>query len=458
MKIFGKKNSGLIKSVEKEQVDAKIEFTFPSLVSMNDGVNICATACASCWDTKIPDQYKDRMTYIGKRTKTGHTSIIEHSNVVFYVPIEVELIPDLMEFLSIVRYANTVVKPGINFNMMYLLIGGSWRAFADIYLNAYSIFDNKVLMKITQLVYQYIPSDGMRDIIDMGILEESMFANNPSNEISLQYNYCRNCRLDEDINIVNMDSFAKLKESILSVCPEPFVFTNKDLMKLLSVTIEFNNMSRIITQQLTRHRNGITQESQRYVNYSGACFNSPAKFRPDKYDPKYKYTINFGGTQFRMDLQTIGDNITKLYGQLTDKLKNGDHILLKEDARAFLPNNTQCGKIFMTFTYYSLVKFLQLREDPHAQAEIRSYGERIGKWFRTNAKNDDSIFENDIYDILKPNMITTDYTESIANMGIIDSVSITKNTVEEGITQEEYANIIGESIKYTDEHPEEVIE
>jgi thymidylate synthase ThyX len=45
----------------------------------------------------------------------------------------------------------------------------------------------------------------------------------------------------------------------------------------------------------------------------------------------------------------------------------------KEDARAFLPSNVQCKRLYMTFTINSLNKFLELRTDPHAQTEIRSY-------------------------------------------------------------------------------------
>ena len=51
--------------------------------------------------------------------------------------------------------------------------------------------------------------------------------------------------------------------------------------------------------------------------------------------------------------------------------------LNKEDARAFLPSNVQCNKLYMTFTLSSLYDFLILRTDKHAQAEIRSYANDI---------------------------------------------------------------------------------
>lgn len=452
--IFGKKSGKEEEYVVKASIDDIDSITpiinhSPDIVSMNDGVNICAKACASCWDTKLPDKYSDRAAYIGRRTKTGHTSIIEHSNVVFYVPVKTSELRDMVEFLSNVRYANTVIQFSEKYPYAYLLIGGSWRAYSDIYLMAKNIYDNVVMRKLTQLIYQYIPSDGMRDIIDMGLLDESQFANNTSNEIIKGYSCCYNHRLDDDINIVNMDSITAIRDAIGVVCPEPYLFTYKDMMKLLSVTIEFNNMSRIITQQLTRHRNGITQESQRYVNYKDARFNSPDKFRPDKYDKNAYYTIKFGGVQVRMNLQTIGENICKIYSQLTDKMMNPNKELLKEDARGYLPGNTQCGKVFMTFTYYSLIKFLQLREDPHAQAEIRSYAERIGKWFREALIEEDPLFNHDIMQVLLPNMVDSDFTTTT-----IQGRSVLNDNYIEHIDKDEYANLLAQSIEYADTHPE----
>ena len=183
LKDIFKRNNSLTKAVTEEgdTCDYNLVIHSADVISMNDGVNICAKACASCWDTKLPDKYSDRAAYIGRRTKTGHTSIIEHSNVVFYVPVKLSEFADLVEFLSNVRYANTVVKFSEKYEYVYMLIGGSWRAYSDIYLLTSTIHGNAVMRKLTQLIYRYIPSDGMRDIIDMGLLDESQFANNTSN-------------------------------------------------------------------------------------------------------------------------------------------------------------------------------------------------------------------------------------------------------------------------------------
>ena len=418
------------------------------LVYVNDGVNICATACASCWNVKLPNGYDARSEYIGKRAATGHTSILEHSNVVFL--ISTRNLPDLVEFLGDVRYANTLVKPSnVDIGVYYLLIGGSWRAFSDILLKVPSIADNSVTKTVVELIYRYIPSNAMLDIINAGILPLENFQN-----VSILTDTYKETILNDNIRVLNIDSFTGMVQYISAITSEPDVFSVADLLPFLSVTIDFKNMSRIITQQLTRHRDGITQESQRYVNYSTAMFNSPHKFNP-KYDSNHYYSISFGGKDFRMPLAKLGENIVSLYGQLTDKQSNGEHALLKEDARGFLPGNTQCGHVYMTFTYYSLIKFLQLREDAHAQAEIRGYAEVIGKWFRETISKENSIFgENDIFLTLLPKMDNKNVFARTPILSKEDTIPTEENEVVENLSPEEYQRIISDSINYVDSHPE----
>lgn len=433
---------------------SKAMSTKPALVMMNDGVNICAKACASCWDTAIPDQYLERAKYVGRRTKIGHTSVIEHSNVVLYAFVPYEYTDDLLEFLSNCRFLHTVVHPGHNLNGWHILIGGSWRAYADLYLISKTIHTNYVMLCVTNFIYENIPSDALRDIIDLGILKEDMFANvdaGVKEMVDSRFNAISNYRVDENINILSCDSMEKLVTNIKEVCPEAYLFTYKDLLQFLTVSIEFNGMSRIITQQLTRHRNAITQESQRYVDYSGAPFNSPALFKPARYNSKKLYSFSFGGQKFKMNLQNLGDAINKIYPQLRDKTTNGNDALMPEDARAYLANNTQCGKIYITFTYYNLIKFLQLREDSHAQAEIRGFATRIGKWFRENVISNTFNFEEDkdIYAALNPNL--TDISVFSFGISTNDGSADIKDSVEEPISDEEYAQIYQASIEKTDE-------
>lgn len=455
--IQGMKNreNGISKEVlDMDTTTKTIDSMRPELVMINDGVNICATACASCWDTPLPNGYSERSTYIGKRSKTGHTSILEHSNVVFYMFVPDSRNEDLIEFLDLKNYLHSCAKKSNKYNGWHLIVGGSWRGYSDLYLNCTSISNNSVLSAITNGVFQYIPSDAMLDLINAGIFRKEDFADLESSTIASTFSIDTNTRIDENINIVNCDDFYMLINKISEFCAEPWLFNSKDLMKFVTISIEFNNMSRIITQQLTRHRNGITQESQRYVDYSGAKFNSPALFRPDKYDPKRLYEFRFGGNTFKMNLQDIGNSINKIYGQLKDKMKYGNAALLSEDARGYLAQNTQCGKIFVTFTFYNLIKFLQLREDSHAQAEIRQYGEKIGEWFRMNVIDGGSVKDKEpLYYVLTPTMIAMAKEE--LNMFFRPIIDIPREEnidgMSEDISDEEYAKMYENSIIKADE-------
>ena len=357
-----------------------------SALLYNNGVDICARACAVCWDTKLPDSYEERSKYIGKRAKIGHTSVMEHSNLVLYMELNANYeYDDLINFLDGVDYLNYRIRKGvIHDNTYYMILGGTWRGFADLYLNQKDL-SNPVMRKVTTLVYEYIPADALRNIIELGLLDEGKFANINLTNGSHMYNVYKNTlrTINENIDIINCDDIDSLISTIRINCPEPELFTIKDLLKFCTITVNFKNMSRIITQQLTRHRNGITQESQRYVNYSKGMFNSPAKFKPDKYDGVHKYPIKFGGHTSYMNLQELGDAIVNIYGQLIDKSANNARWSLQlEDARGYLPSNVRCNTIYITFTWSSFFSFLQLREDPHAQAEIREYAIALGKWFR----------------------------------------------------------------------------
>ena len=87
-------------------------------IYMNDGIRICAQACSCCWDKTIPEDYEGQVNYLARRCKTGHTSVLEHSNLVilYKLPNMLSTHEDmiqtqtLIEFLGNCRYLNTVVR------------------------------------------------------------------------------------------------------------------------------------------------------------------------------------------------------------------------------------------------------------------------------------------------------------------------------------------------------------
>lgn len=404
-----------------------------TLIGMNDWVNICAEACACCWNRPIPDDYKGRAEYIGKRSKIGHTSVLEHSNFVIYSSIPSYFTDDLLIFLSWNKYLNYSILKSLDGSRWHLIIGGSLRGYSDI-IRETSDLQNPILRSIINILYEYSNSCAFEDLCSLGLLQRNLFFNAEvpdKNDFKIisKYDYS-----DDKIKLV-ADDIAKLYSYLkLTDTEAANRFTTYDIVKFVSVSVLFKNMTRAATHQLVRHRNAITQESQRYVDYSNSCFSSPEEFKPDRYDSNHKYNISFaGGPNQLLTLKQIGEAECALYGMLSKESLAANCKLLKEDARAFLPGNVQCKKIYMTFTYKNLFKFLYLREDKAAQAEIREYALDIGKWFRENipmGKELINLYSN------TPRLLLGDPV-------VIDEISYDEEVLPDHLEEDDYVKAIG---------------
>lgn len=328
------------------------------LVLANDMINICTDASSICWDKPIPNDFERRCKYIGARVNTGHESVIEHSNLITLAKLPIkDSTYTLLEFFETTDYLRfkTVVKD----DNIYILMGGSIRAYKHCHKNIKNPA-NTIIASNKEILKYNIPKQFFNDLIKDGIILENEcteFVENPfkkSNETAYSSKY---------LDIINIDALSNewLKELT------DIGFTYRDICDMLTVTVLFKNMSRTCTHQLVRHRNAITQESQRYVNYSEACFASPDMFK-DKYDG---CTYNTKIFDRPMSMQEIGTALTSVY---SDMIEAG---VEKEDARAFLPSNVQCRKLYMTYTLTHLINFIELRTDKHAQAEIRTFAKDL---------------------------------------------------------------------------------
>ena len=428
---FLKLKNKIGKKGNKDTDTVTARYATADLVAMSRCIDIISEACACCWDKKIPDDYLGRLDYVSKRAKSGHTSIMEHSNFIAYVEISDCYYDDLTEFLNWVKYLSKKVYHDNETHALYMLIGGTLRGFSDIYLRTDDL-NNIVLKNITSCLYAYAPSGAFEDICHMGLLEKERFANvdldsmteeEMRRDMKIITTHYNDTEAENDMfKIVGMDDLKMMYTNLYNLNPKfAKTFTTFDLLEYASVTVLFKNMSRIITQQLTRHRNGITQESQRYVDYSKAAFNSPALIRPDKYDKDHKYTVRFGpSSNLNMTLDEIGQAICGLYEMLNNPVITGaGYNLLREDARGFLPGNAVCRKLYMTFTYKSLFKFLQLRESSGAQTEIRLYASNLGEWIREN-----SMFSSkEITDTYtKPKLLIEDPFKLEEDQGVVEEV------------------------------------
>lgn len=378
------------------------------LLGMNDAVQICSEACSCCWDVPLPKTYEDQCRYVEKRVAMGHSSIIEHSNFVIHLKIESTIADEVIDLLECSHYLYSKSVLSLDGNFWHVLLGGSFRAWSDLFREVGEL-NTPVMNVIRNLIYTYAPWVMFADLCKMGILDKDSFKNleTPEEYRLTQFKLIGD---NKKFDIIAMDSYTRLLNNLYQAVGEDLIgcFQPRDLIKFLTCTVLFKNLSRTGTHQLVRHRNAITQESQRYVDYSQACFANPVEFKPELYDADHKYKIWFGkgGTQ-EMTLAEIGDAMAAIYGQLSNAEVAGNYKLLKEDARAFLPSNIQCRKIYITFTWKSLIKFLELRTDKAAQAEIRSFAVPLLAVFSImNDLNDDRLetFE-DYVKLLDPRIL-----------------------------------------------------
>lgn len=373
-----------------------------ALVFKNDIVNTIYPACASCYGiseekNKTTEQ---RVDYIGRRVKAKHTSILEHSNVIIqvFIPlqetenlyetamelnthIKPELCDisdseqDIMSLISEVRdrskylniYTDILRSPTDGTSILRMTIGGTIRGFRYIF-ETIENRKNKLFISIFNVLKLVVPKEFFIDFINDEVMESYDTIEITKDLVENVPTTVNNNSTSDMIDIINADKLSTISELLQLPKEKCFDF--------VTITVDFKHMSRIITQQVTRHRNGITQESQRYVDYSKSPFNSPDKFK-DKYEDK-KYNTPLG----EYTLEDLGSIMCSIYPQL---VKQG---VDKEDARGYLPQNIQCGKLFITFTLRTLFSFINLRTDPHAQAEIFDYALKLSSIMKVVYAND----------------------------------------------------------------------
>ena len=398
MNIFKKKRKAKKDLFEKgnfnmNNIDVLEEHEFlVSLVYKNYSVGTIYPACASCYGISEDKnkEYEKRLGFIGRRVKALHTSILEHSNVVIQVFIPLKNIQgdlfnvvkrnnshikseltdystsdqDIMSLVSevrdVCRYLTIVtdtIKDENDTPVLRMTIGGSVRGFRYIFENIENR-KNKLFISIFNVLKLVVEPEFFIDFINDGVMEDYNTIDIDTTLIENVPQMVLNNIKTEKIDFINMDDLDTISKLTTLEKDKCFDF--------VSITVNFKNMSRVITQQVTRHRNGITQESQRYVNYSGSSVNGPYLFK-DKYDKDHIYETPIGNLTF----DELGDLMVKVYESLIQQKVD------KEDARGYLPLNVQCGKLFMTFTLRTLFMFLNLRLDTHAQSEVRGYANII---------------------------------------------------------------------------------
>lgn len=374
----------------KQKVEsAPLSTSNVEVVFFNDAVPIIEKCCRCCVNSKSSDDYDTQIEYIQKRIKIHHESILEHSNLVLRINREAIDVREYDSIISSVQYLR-VVK-----DSTYIYIGGSIRGWKD-FLKRVNL-DDPLPSEILECLEMYIPRCLMVDMIDEGFAGmnewtfpervtdmryESEFEDDNDHEFKPFINntgeawvipqFGKSTAGEKGVECINFDVFSSrdLNYDRWVIGKDGSEHDNffhsdmklMDFLRLGTCTFNFKNMSRAATHQLVRHRNGITQESQRYVNYKDAGFNIPKSFEKVN-------AVNIGGKAYSIN------QMFKLFTGIYDALIAQG--VPKEDARAVLPNATECGQLYMTFTWYNLCMFLMLRMDKAAQSEIRGYATAV---------------------------------------------------------------------------------
>ena len=336
----------------------KVKTSTANIVYMNAYTDICYNACKECYRGKISDLYSEKLRYIQAKVKAGHESVIEHSNIVIMLDIQKDNLIDLMEVLAYNRFLVCEVKQTCiieNEESFAVLIGGSILGYKQL-IRRIPNLTNSVLQLIIGCLYQ-IEKEYFYDLIQDGVMDVNKFIEHDRVEHVLQVEsqYDRM----QFFNVDDIDAIYRNTNGI---------FEYRKLLKFMTITVYFKEMSRIITQQVTRHRNAISQKSQRYVDETNAKFFSPIQFRDDKSELE----IEWAGQKWNS--QELGEFLQTAYAACK---KAG---MKSEEARSYLPTNT-VSSLYVTFRGDNFIHFIDMRNDPHAQAEIRQYGKEMERMF-----------------------------------------------------------------------------
>ena len=352
------------------------------VIHVNPNVYLAHKAARICIGKNVDDDFNKRMRHLeGIIGVNKHETISEHTNSIVLLKIKNEYIDhnhcDYTEILCNMKYCNCVVK-AIDY-MQYLLIGGSARAFMHIIRETRP--ENVFLDYIKRAMYSSFEKCFFKSLIDSNLLDGDKCTYLPTSEVSLVESKVTQVKDNhEDTNVENFDAEATSildpievendHVNIVYMSPintiyekiKSYGFTLADVYKLATVSFVFHDISRSCSHQLVRHRNAISQESQRYVSQENAGFIDPVELnKADKYsDRRYKEVLE--------KTKSIVHKGLYEYKWLLE------HKVAKEDARAFLPTNITT-KLMMTMTYVNYAYFLNLRLDKSAQTEIRNLAE-----------------------------------------------------------------------------------
>lgn len=392
-----KKDKPLIENKEERYINIVDVVTF-EIIHINPNVYLSHRAARICIGKGIDDDYNKRMQHLENIIGVNkHESVAEHSNVIVLFKLHKNHLNDIdmsdyLEFMSNIKFCNSIVHDSPT--IIYILLGGSARAFMHLIRETKTT--NKLLPLIKRVVYNGFEKCFLKSLIDDNLLEEEYCTYLPEGVISLVHsnvtqtldkyentdveNFDADCSYitdpveieSEHVDVVYMSPINDIYDKI-----KKYGFTLHDVYKVATISFVFHDISRSCSHQLVRHRNAISQESQRYVKQIDTFVNPIELNRQERYSDK----------RFREVLEKTASIINRGFSEYNWLL---NHKVNKEDARAFLPTNVTT-KLMMTMTYVNYAYFLNLRLDKAAQKEIRNIAEETVDLVLDHSKMNDFI-------------------------------------------------------------------
>ena len=368
------------------------------VIYASDSSYLVSKAARMCIGQDVEEDYEKRLLHISRVALRGHESTFEHTNIIIMLHFNHSLFPEFINLASGMRYLNWKVRQDTN--NVHILIGGTIRAYKNAIRFCPDCIHNPFINSIKEVLYSCTESVYYDDLIKDGVMNRDQFATAVENMKTIKYS---RASIDDDVlcDVIGYEHKKLESENVEILATEhhtmdkilkkvsPYGFSIYDCMDMAAVTVVFKNISRAISVQIVRHRNGISQMSQRYVDYRNKGFVDPLKFISDE-APNKRYNVNIYGSNVSKTSLELGNDLCKIYDQL---IEQG---MKRQDARGFLPSNVVTDLI-MTFTYRNLYHFFAMREANDAQNEVRDIANQLHRLFR---EYEPLIKESDKFDEL----------------------------------------------------------
>lgn len=422
---FTKDSTKMNKKLESES-NRNVTISY-DIIDNTESAFLCSMAAKTCYGLTVEDRYEKCLAHIKRVMGYGHDSICGHSNILVLLCFKSNNtslsdfdLSSIYTSLSALHFMNVVPLDFLHTKdskEFFVLMSGSIRAFRyfiqnselpqDIVSDNETNYNFDLYRVILEIAKNSIEKEFFEDMKDCVNLDDFKFKFPYLSEDEIPFKeYDKDTsetyeKTNDRLVFANKNTFMYstpdipiLYEEILSdiadhcgndnielINKETWLYkvNEKQSMLLLNalfrcttVSFKFKNFSRAISQQVNRHLCAISQESQRYVDYSKkALFVDPLPFNPKAYpDKDKKYHFKFGDKEFDMTSEELGEEIIKLYPQLKQQG------MINQDARAFLPMNVTTNVMY-TFTLENLLHFIKVRDSQYAQQEVQGLAKQL---------------------------------------------------------------------------------